>query len=463
MNFEGKQQSLLTFRVGSILCCAPSLPVKSIITPPKLTHPPDSNKSHPGIFKHGLSIVKVIDLRQKFGVEPSSTHGNLIICLFEKESFAFWVDQIIDVFDFPSTGWSNLPPGIPRDVFSRSLIINKNIHLYTEFEKIITMSELSCFKNLTPIEKPQNTKPTHLGSTVNKSETSETSETIKITKTSITNETTITTEKSKTFSEKHKTTNTNNEASEKIKFEKPKKEQQPIKKAPQTYIPKKSVVIKDKESLNLKTNTQAEFKQTSREKTRVEPPSSSFSILIIVASLFILMIPALYYSLSPSIMTTTKHKNLKTQVKEINDIQTAVVSPVPVYESTPIIEMTPSLDQKQLLPEPETQLEPVAIAEPKNDKIALEGITNSKPILPRVEIKKEVNNVIIKIYKPLPREKTSPALIVHTVVNGDTLWAISKKYINNPYRYPELAQLNNIKNPHRIYPGNQVQIHFINK
>ena len=51
--------------------------------------------------------------------------------------------------------------------------------------------------------------------------------------------------------------------------------------------------------------------------------------------------------------------------------------------------------------------------------------------------------------------------VVHTVVKGDTLWAIAKKYVNDPFLYPELARLSNIKNPHRIYPGNRVRIRFI--
>lgn len=48
--------------------------------------------------------------------------------------------------------------------------------------------------------------------------------------------------------------------------------------------------------------------------------------------------------------------------------------------------------------------------------------------------------------------------LIHVIVKGDTLWAIAKRYINNPYRYPELALLSKIKDPDRIYPGNRVRI-----
>ena len=48
--------------------------------------------------------------------------------------------------------------------------------------------------------------------------------------------------------------------------------------------------------------------------------------------------------------------------------------------------------------------------------------------------------------------------IIHIVVKGDTLWHIARRYVNNPFRYPELARLSKIKNPDLIYPGNRVRI-----
>lgn len=46
----------------------------------------------------------------------------------------------------------------------------------------------------------------------------------------------------------------------------------------------------------------------------------------------------------------------------------------------------------------------------------------------------------------------------HTVVKGDTLWAIAKKYLGDGSKFPELAKLNNIKNPNEIKVGQVIKL-----
>ncbi|WP_107950971.1 LysM peptidoglycan-binding domain-containing protein [Lysinibacillus parviboronicapiens] len=46
----------------------------------------------------------------------------------------------------------------------------------------------------------------------------------------------------------------------------------------------------------------------------------------------------------------------------------------------------------------------------------------------------------------------------HTVVKGDTLWAIAKKYLGDGSKNTELAKLNNISNPNEIKAGQVIKL-----
>lgn len=49
-------------------------------------------------------------------------------------------------------------------------------------------------------------------------------------------------------------------------------------------------------------------------------------------------------------------------------------------------------------------------------------------------------------------------IITHVVKKGDTLWDIAEHYVNDPFKYPEIAKLSEIENPDLIYPGEIVRI-----
>ncbi len=51
---------------------------------------------------------------------------------------------------------------------------------------------------------------------------------------------------------------------------------------------------------------------------------------------------------------------------------------------------------------------------------------------------------------------------VYAVKEGDTLWAISSMFLNDPWLWPELWHANpQISNPHLIYPGDRVKLVYI--
>ncbi|WP_029810713.1 LysM peptidoglycan-binding domain-containing protein, partial [Vibrio parahaemolyticus] len=63
--------------------------------------------------------------------------------------------------------------------------------------------------------------------------------------------------------------------------------------------------------------------------------------------------------------------------------------------------------------------------------------------------------------KPLTVKDDAPQTYV--VVKGDTLWDISAMYLDSPWLWPRLWQVNpDIDNPHLIYPGDKLSLVWIN-
>lgn len=62
----------------------------------------------------------------------------------------------------------------------------------------------------------------------------------------------------------------------------------------------------------------------------------------------------------------------------------------------------------------------------------------------------------VQANNPAPRIKAE-APNVYVVKKGDTLWDISSKYLNHPWRWREIWAANRqVKNPHRIWPGDKL-------
>ncbi|AEG60013.1 LysM peptidoglycan-binding domain-containing protein [Desulforamulus ruminis] len=66
---------------------------------------------------------------------------------------------------------------------------------------------------------------------------------------------------------------------------------------------------------------------------------------------------------------------------------------------------------------------------------------------------------VVTLVEPVQTEASPPAEEkTHTVVAGDTLWAISGKYLGNPLRWREIAQLNGVKDERKLQIGTVLKI-----
>lgn len=87
----------------------------------------------------------------------------------------------------------------------------------------------------------------------------------------------------------------------------------------------------------------------------------------------------------------------------------------------------------------------------------------SEPVAPvetyQPVVVEEQSALVEAVANPVRIREGAPSRYV--VKKGDTLWDISKIYLNEPWRWPELWYFNpQIKNPHLIYPGDVLMLSY---
>lgn len=84
--------------------------------------------------------------------------------------------------------------------------------------------------------------------------------------------------------------------------------------------------------------------------------------------------------------------------------------------------------------------------------------------LKEIKINKKKKKAKIKKKRPAstsPEPKSKPKK--YTVVRGDTLWGIAKRTYGDGLKYKDIAKVNKISNPNRIYPGQKLILPVLKK
>jgi len=549
--------ALLIYRVGPVLCCAPTRPVETLIQPPSLTHPPGSSDSHPGIFRHDGKLVSLIDVRQLFGIEEQDrTHpGRIIICHLGNQHTGFLVDEVIDVIDTPASGWGQLSPSLSGGVFNRSLLLKDKIHLYTEFEKLQKVRNHGFLKPW--IEQLQEKVTPHKAATTSAAVVDRVSVPAKEPTTAspplssapsqadLQPDNRQLKEKTDTTSASSSTGSTSPEHSHLPHFQpncaqqdrpqldlsqldrsKPDHhqpgahEQPPVRKDSsaktklhdQNSIENKTAQTASQPAAPLSTPRPSSLTPTKpapsplprvpdsaantssaasihASKNKQEAGAGLFSVAVLLISAG--LIATLVYlwpdhNANPTrthatrIPAITPHPedpaankfyvpNQSTPAPILDEIPNEKLDEIPDGIGIPVSHDTQNNENRyhaaieQQTKEHGANEITIIITAPTSDEVIRTDAnshrtheqsteTSSRPATPGFPADKRE----ARQQKPVPTQRIDQ--VVHIVVKGDTLWHIARRYIHNPFRYPELARLNKIHNPNLIYPGDRVRI-----
>jgi len=567
--------ALLLYRVGPVFCAAPCQPITAIIEPPALTRTPGSDGAQPGIFKYANAIVRGLDLRYKFGVEPAqwTQPGRTVITQLAQHHMGFYVDEILDVISMPTTGWGGLPALLPRGVFTRTLTLRDRIFLYADFKDLQRIPDSGYLRQYIqqlmqasqaeqhPAETPRRTTKPALASgsnsraaTTAKAAATESGKVERpLTPGSLSDKptpvhtqqkkptqtvrtkpagttTTVTADAFHPHASKQTVSRSSSSplaASSNSKQDLHTEPGPALKRAtqapqaqqqPATGLPASTVATR--QSPQNKTNRPAAlFPSTSGPSESVTRATNQTEhnhtgrLIAGMLLVFILMAGGIWYffrdetttiamqSDSPAAINDSIDAPIAMHDEQLATITDTATTPVTPPASTSPQKSAPTDVQQEMKPTAQTPpatVKQAASAKPPDDTNAAEtkyhasiekdaqGLTITLDVpeddpsftqdatentTSENEVKSEqANDEQADVTSTEQTENiashptsTTPAKvqtmeIIHVVVKGDTLWAIAKRYVKNPFRYPELARLSKIKNPDLIYPGDRVRI-----
>ena len=511
---------LLIFRVGSVRCCVDALLIQSIFAASDLYNEDGSSRVSRNIFKHAGILASFIDLRTRFGLPASDQleTGKVILAPVERGMMGFWVDDVVSIVE-PSEGrWGEAPAYIPGDIFTATFIYQEQIILFSDFQRMFDMQDVEGISShfdsmLIPGEVGV---PSSDGSEINTADSEQTdlninstSETLNVgeidaTSIDILNESSelgalqevagpdvdgIALDLSLLSDDGQDLERLDDleliDEAQGMLSSANMTEAELVENGDgrQTLITQsdsmtKVVSLKDhKANKSLTSDIVSERSKTwTNGKIERRPaivdeavessvsfsedmdgsPERSLPWKRAVGAAMILGVAALgswnllrsqpeIPLLSKSLLSTQRDNTvspsgrqelitiLETQEVNKEDRSNLLVAPVPVENDAGVASSNKTQNQASVKPK-DSEV---------NAKFA-ENATSSQGKSKEQELR--------------AHQSTRNSFVIHKVVKGDTLWDLAGQYTDNPFKYPQLAKDNKIKDPNRIYPGEQVRI-----
>ncbi len=466
---------LILFKVIPYNFCAPATEVESIIMLPPVSRLPMAPPSVIGLINHRGQVYRVISLRRKLGLEsgPPRMEGQLILTTLSTGLTAFLVDEVLDVLPDTNLPRRPLSPRSDMDLFDAFILRDEQVLFHTNFDLLDQAREsahpspdLKTMAHMTAATLVQATAPDRSTTAIESTALDQ----------GETNGAAAPEKRSGEDTLRPVITTAKNHVT-----------------APKTESARPRAVMTDTPAtLENPPHTPSapprEKPVQWRKRSSAPRARTRRYALALTGVLLLILIVAL-----SSGLLLKRHKVVSRPHQD-----GAQVAPLPVVApQNPLPEPSPETPRTQSLardavgeqpPHAASDTPPTAPAPPMGNAVSPESAAEEDAPLPQTTareasritpektsessreiLRMETETFTLMVERPSIDQPSPPTPlsrqippanveIVHHVVPGDTLWDIAEHYLGDPFQYPALARLSQIRNPDLIYPGDVIHI-----
>lgn len=462
----------LIFRIGRVACAVPALAVESILPLPEhITALPGADAGRPGLFHHGSGTVAIIDLRHRFGCDsPDPRRGRLLLGRLGSNSYGFWVDSIVGLADAGQVKPAPLPPELPHNVFSAALRYRDEIVLCSDPARLLAMRDAAGLRHLVCAAPPQAVPPPGTSARdtapLPPSRPATTPATAVPAPRTPAGPAAAPQPAPAPGSERGNTRPAATTRPPAPAATAPRRPAvpppprpatapipRPPRPAPATAVPAVAAAAPPREE-------EPPYRPPAPTPVAEAPSPAARRAWPALLALG-LIAAGVIYALRPA----------QTPTPPPSPPPVSRVAPEPAPTPSPVVPATEPVPAEAVASAPATPIfQGQGLQVEQNGEEITIVIERARPqpapepapaTPPATETAAAAHSDILAAQPatPEPEPEPEPAqMYVHTVAKGDTLWAIAERYLDDPWRYRELAQLSRIRNPDLIYPGNKVRI-----